>query len=234
MDFMNSLKNLGTFVKFLNIWCYLSTILIDWINCPSVNLCIWLCRWTSQFICSVFLLWKPLRTYDHNYVVLWSENSSLERIGLRLLMSSSDRRQAATGTGVVTAWLRRQRKYTNIAPTLWSSLSRRVRNVRKRGRYRWQRAWLFALFWRKSVNQNDRLISLICSPCHGPYLYRSMVHANYKWILVYWLGPSHEVLCSATNQKQTSYRGCSSCDGNLSPWCSGNTSERQRPRHLGN
>ena len=53
-------------------------------------------------------------------------------------------------------------------------------------------------------------------------------------------GPSHEGLCSATSEKQTFYRSCSTAHGYLSPsWCSGSASERQRhrvysPRHLGN
>ena len=66
----------------------------------------------------------------------------------------------------VTSWLRRHSVNTpTSAPTHCSSLSCCVRNVRKRGRDRWQRVWLFALLWAKSLHQEDRLISLICNPC---------------------------------------------------------------------
>ena len=118
----------------------------------------------DYLICSVFLLSKRLVS---GIVVVkiahWSN------FGFRLLMLSS---LLICQRGCDWIINETQCKYTKIAPVLWSSLSCCVKNVRKRGINRWQKVLLSALFWGKSVHQEDRLISL-------------MPGDNCKWIMVY-------------------------------------------------
>ena len=138
------------------------------IKLSSVNLCNWLCG-----ISSVFLLSKPLVS---GIVVMkiahWSN------FGFRLLMSSS---LLICQRGCDWIINETQRKYTKIAPMLWSSLSCCVKNVRKRGINRWQKVLLSALFWGKSVHQEDRLILLICSPCRGTIANGSWYIRTISW-----------------------------------------------------
>ena len=87
---------------------------------------------------------------------------------LRRLLMPSSMLILPQAMGVMTVWLRRcSINMPTSAPVLWSSLTRCVRSVRNRGRDRWQKAWLFTLFWAKSLHPEDRLISLIRNPCQG-------------------------------------------------------------------
>ena len=131
--------------------------------CDFTKLCNWL-FWTNPYAKSFCSDSHPGHSIIYGTVVMkithWSNS------GFRPLMSSSV--LIATGHGG-RDWMTR-RHSVNIptsAPTIWSSLRRGVRNVRKRGRDRWHRAWLFALFWRKSLHQEGRLISVISSPRQG-------------------------------------------------------------------
>ena len=153
---MNSLKFLGIFVEFLNLWCYFSAILL---NCKFVSVpcgCVGMVHNYAQSFCS--------KNHSGHSIICDIVVMKIAR------WSNFDCRQLMSSSMMIKETQRKCTNISNNALGLFNSPCEECQKKRKRSR---AKGVVIRTFRGKSLHQEDRLISLICSPCQGTTTNRS-------------------------------------------------------------